>query len=211
MLVDDEMISRKYMELYILPAKRYAVAALLNLAQDALPWCEENGPPDLIIMDVMMAEGINGLAAAKEIKTRWPQTRVILATSMADPDWIDKARDAALEGFWFKTDTDRSLLDVMDAVMAGETVYPDQAPLVNLGKLPASALTRQQRSVLRLMVEGYTNKEIAGRLGISPNTVKEHIERLLLRSGIRSRTALAAQASRLGVAISDSESESKEK
>ena len=204
-IVDDEMISRGYMELFIKPSRRYEIAASLPFAADALAWCRENGPPDLVILDVMMASGIDGLTAAAEIKRRWPQVKIIVTTSMADTDWLDQAKEAGVESFWFKTYSELSLLEVMDRTMAGESVYPGHAPGVTLGSLPAAELTNQQRKLLRLLVEGLSNREIAQRLYLSPNTVKDYLDDLMEKTGIHSRTALVAQASRLGIVVSDAD------
>lgn len=204
-IVDDEMISRGYMELFIKPSRRYEIAAALPFAADALAWCRENDPPDLIILDVMMVSGVDGLTAAAEIKRRWPQVKIIVTTSMADTDWLEKAREAGVESFWFKTYSDLSLLEVMDRTMAGESIYPGKLPGVMLGSLPVADLTPQQRRLLRLMVEGLSNREIGERLYLSPNTVKDYLDDLMEKSGIHSRTALVAQASRLGIVVSDAD------
>ncbi|MBO7384788.1 MAG: response regulator transcription factor, partial [Clostridia bacterium] len=63
----------------------------------------------------------------------------------------------------------------------------------------------QQRNMLRLLVEGLSNREIAERLFISPNTVKDYMDDLMEKTGIHSRTALVAQASRLGIVVSDAD------
>ena len=199
------MISRGYMELFIKPSRRYEIAASLPFAQDVVTWCAENTLPDLVILDVMMASGIDGLTAAAEIKQRWPKVRIIVTTSMADTDWLDKARAAGVESFWFKTYSEMSLLDVMDRTMAGDSVYPGKALAVSLGQLPASELTAQQRNVLRLLVEGCSNREIAEKLYLSPNTIKDYMDDLMEKTGIHSRTALVAQASRLGIVVSDAD------
>ena len=204
-IVDDEMISRGYMELFIKPSRRYEIAASLPFAQDVVNWCAENTLPDLIILDVMMASGIDGLTAAAEIKQRWPEVRIIVTTSMADTDWLDQARAAGVESFWFKTYSEMSLLDVMDRTMAGDSVYPGAPPGVALGNLPAAELTARQREVLRLLVEGLSNREIGERLYLSPATVKDYLDDLMEKTGIHSRTALVAQASRLGIVVSDAD------
>ncbi len=204
-IVDDEMISRGFMELFIKPSKRYEVVAALSFAKDALSWCQQYSPPDLIIMDVMMGQGIDGLTAAAQLKAEYPQTKLILVTSMADADWLQKAKDAKIESFWFKTYSTLSLLDVMDKTMDGESVYPGEAPAVMLGYIPASELTKQQRTILRHLTEGLSNREIAERMHIKPNTVKDHLDELMDKTGIHSRTALVAKASRLGVVINDKE------
>ena len=204
-IVDDEMISRGYMELFIKPSKKYEIAASLPFARDALEWCAKNEPPELVIMDVMMADGPDGLTAAGELKKRYPRTKLIIATSMADMDWLGKAREAGIESFWFKTYSELSLLEVMDRTMAGESVYPEKAPGISLGRLPVSSLTRQQRSILRLLTEGRSNREIAEQLYLSPNTVKDYLDDLMDKADIHSRTALAAQASRLGIVVSEAD------
>ncbi len=204
-IVDDEMISRGFMELLIKPSKHYEVIAALPFAKDALLWCQQNTPPDLIIMDVMMEQGIDGLTAAAQLKAEYPQTKLLLVTSMADADWLQKAKAAKIESFWFKTYSTLSLLDVMDKTMAGESVYPEEAPAVMLGCIPASELTKQQRALLRHLTEGLSNREIAERMYLSPNTVKDYLDDLMDKTGIHSRTALVAKASRLGVVISEKE------
>lgn len=204
-IVDDEMISRGFMELLIKPSKHYEVIAALPFAKDALLWCQQNTPPDLIIMDVMMEQGIDGLTAAAQLKAEYPQTKLLLVTSMADADWLQKAKAAKIESFWFKTYSTLSLLDVMDKTMAGESVYPEEAPAVMLGCIPASELTKQQRALLRHLTEGLSNREIAERMYLSPNTVKDYLDDLMDKTGIPSRTALVAKASRLGVVISEKE------
>ena len=204
-IADDEMISRGYMELFIRPSKRYEIAAALPFARDVITWCGEHPLPDLIILDVMMSEGVDGLTAAGQIKRKYPQVRIIAATSMADMDWLEKARNAGIESFWFKTCSDISLLEVMDRTMAGESVYPEKDPEVMLGSLPAGELTKRHRSLLRYLTEGLSNREIAEKMNLSPNTVKDYLDDLMEKTGIHSRTALVARASRLGIVVSDAE------
>ena len=199
------MVSRGYMELFIKPSKHYEIAATLPFAQDVIDWCGKNPLPDLIILDVMMVTGIDGLTAAGQIKQLYPKVKIIAATSMADADWLEKARKAGIESFWFKTYSDISLLEVMDRTMDGESVYPEKAPGVMLGSLPASDLTKQQRRLLRHLTEGLSNREIAKKMNLSPNTVKDYLDDIMERTGIHSRTALVAQAARLGIVVSDAE------
>ena len=117
----------------------------------------------------------------------------------------EKARQSGIESFWFKTYSDISLLEVMDRTMAGESVYPEKAPGVMLGCLQASKLTKQQRSLLRYLTEGLSNREIAEKMYLSPNTVKDYLDDLMEKTGIHSRTALVAQASRLGIVVSETD------
>ena len=204
-IVDDELISRGFMELLIKPSKEFQIIAAMPFAKDALKWCQDSEIPDLIIMDVMMEKGVDGLTAAAQIKKEHPQIRIIVSTSMADADWLEKAQSAGIESFWFKTSSELSLLEVMERTMAGESVYPEEAPAVMLGEIPATELTKQERTMLRFLIDGLSNREIAEEMHFSPNTIKDHMDALMMKTGIHSRTALVAQASRLGVVVSDND------
>ena len=135
----------------------------------------------------------------------YPQTKIILTTSMVDTGFLNQAKNAGIDSFWFKSCSEISLTDIMDRTMAGCSVYPEDAPAVMLGALPANELTSQQRKLLRLLIDGLSNREIGERMYISPNTVKAHLEDLMRKTGIHSRISLAAKASRLGVVVSDSD------
>ena len=204
-IVDDELISRGFMEMLVKPMKNYQIEAALPYAKDLILWCDEHQPPDLVIMDVMMEKGVDGLTAAAKLKQKYPQTKIILATSMVDTAFLNKAKDAGIESFWFKTCAEISLTDVMNRTMAGESIYPEDAPSVMLGDLPANELTPQQRNLLRLMIDGLSNREIGEKMYISQSTVKAHLDELMRRTGIHSRISLVAKASRLGVVVSDAE------
>ena len=97
------------------------------------------------------------------------------------------------------------MLEVMDRTMAGQHVYPEHTPGITLGMLSVSELTARQRTLLRLLTEGLSNREIADRMFLSPNTVKDYLDELMEKTGIHSRTALASKAARLGIVVSESE------
>ncbi len=204
-VADEEMIFRDYMEMVFRPLKDYQIKAVLSCAEDALVWCRTGPLPDLVIMDVVMSRGINGLAATREIKKNWPVVKVIIATAMADADWLEKTREGGADSIWLKNYPEQSLPEVMDRTMAGEHVYPKTVPDIMLGNLPVARLNRQQRAILRLLTEGRSNREIAERIFLSPNTVKDYLDDLMEKTGIHSRTALAVRASRLRIVVSEKE------
>ncbi len=197
-VVDDQRLARMYVDLFVKTSTRYELAASIPLAEDALTWCREN-PCDLVIMDVVMERGVDGLTAAARLKREHPEIKVILATSLAQPEWMAQAREAGIESFWYKEYSRLPLLEILDRTMAGERVYADEPPQAQLGALPSSELTEQQRRLLSLLTQGLSNKEMAERMHISPLTVKSHLEQLMDRTGIHSRTELAVKASKLGI------------
>lgn len=197
-VVDDQRLARMYVDLFVKSSTRYELAASIPYAEDALAWCRKN-KPDLVIMDVMMARGMDGLTAASLLKKEQPQIKIILATSMAQPEWMAQAQAAGIDSFWYKEYSRLPLLEIMDRTVDGESVYADTPPQAMLGSLPTSELTDQQKRLLSCLTLGLPNKEIAERMQISPLTVKSHLEQLMDKTGIHSRTELAVKASRLGL------------
>ena len=197
-VVDDQRLARMYVDLFIKSSTRYELAASIPFAEDALIWCRQN-PPDLVIMDVVMEQGMDGLTAATRLKREMPEVKVILATSMAQPEWMAEAQAAGIDSFWYKEYSRMPLLEIMDRTMAGDRVYADEPPQAMLGQLPTCELTGREKSLLSCLTLGIPNKEIADLLHLSPRTVKNYLDELMDKTGIHSRTELAVKASRLGL------------
>ena len=197
-VVDDQRLARMYVDLFVKSSTRYELAASIPYAEDALVWCREH-PPDLLILDVIMERGMNGLEAAAILKRERPEIKIILATSLAQPEWMVRAQAVGIESFWYKEYSRLPLLEIMDRTMDGERVYADEPPQAMLGRLPTSELTEREKSLLGCLTLGIPNKEIAERLHLSPRTVKNYLDELMDKTDIHSRTELAVKASRLGL------------
>ncbi len=98
-VADDQNISRGFFEMYIRASTRYELAASLRTAQEAVAYADSH-EADLLILDVMMREGIDGLTAAGMIKRAHPALRIILTTSTSETSWAEKARALEVESFW---------------------------------------------------------------------------------------------------------------
>ena len=199
-VVDDQYVARSFFEIHVQMSRQYELAASLSNAEQAVAWCGEH-PADLVIMDVMMKTGLDGLTCARIIKSSHPDVKIILATSMAEAGWIEKARKAGIESFWFKEYSDIPLTEVMDRTMNGESVYPDTPPNPDFGAVTRADLTARELEVLRELTRNLTNEEIAEALHISPHTVKRHIENMLEKTGYRNRIDLAVNAKALGLVV----------
>ena len=108
-----------------------------------------------------------------------------------------------MESFWFKEYSAISLTEVMDRTMAGESVYPDSLPNPEFGEALKADLTDREQAVLRELTRNHTNEEIAGRLNISVNTVRTHIQHMLEKTGFKNRVDLAVNAKALGLVVHD--------
>ena len=199
-VADDQNISRGFFEMYVRAASRYELLAGLRSADDAIKYVDEH-PTDLLILDVLMRYGIDGLTAAEKIKQKHPEVKIILTTSTAETSWEARAKEAGVESFWYKEYDDHSLIDIMDRTMAGEFVYPRTVPKVPFGKITRADLTRRELEVLRELTGSLTNEEIAEKLNISVNTVKRHLQNIMEKTGFESRLDLAMNAKYLGLVV----------
>ena len=174
----------------------------MDNAEEAITFCRFHSV-DLVVMDVVMGSGMDGIDAAAEIKKFSPHTKVLIVTSMPESSFIRRAKEAGVESFWHKEVQDAPLLDVIDRTMDGESVYPMSMPEVWFGNTVSTSLTERELDVLHGLVGGASNSEIAGDLGISERSVKQHITDMLNKTGFRSRLQLAVRARGDGIVIND--------
>lgn len=201
-VADDQNIARGFFEMYVRAAVGYELLASLRTAQGAADYLAEH-EADLLILDVMMQDGIDGLTAAARIKAIRPEVKIILTTSTSETSWEDKAREIGVESFWYKEYDEHGIQEIMDRTMAGESVYPGDPPKVPFGNVTREELTERELEVLRELTASLTNEEIAEKLSISTNTVKRHLQNILEKTGFENRLQLAMNAKSLGLVVHD--------
>ena len=156
--------------------------------------------PDVVLMDMVMPE-MDGATATRAICEKYPQVQVIALTSFKEGDLVKNALEAGAIGYLLKDVSADELARAIRAAHAGRaTLSPEAAQAlvetVNLPPVPGLDLTEREREVLALMVEGLNNTQIAGRLTVSPSTIKSHVSSVLLKLGVASRTEAVALALR---------------
>ena len=157
--------------------------------------------PDVVLMDLMLPGGMDGAEATKEILSTCPQAKVLALTSFSDPELIQRVLRAGALGCLLKNVSGKELAEAIRKAHAGTTTLAPEAAeaLVHAISSPVEAragLTRRERDVLKLMVEGLTNAEIAERLVVSLSTVKTHVSSIIAKLGASTRTEAAAIAVR---------------
>ena len=201
-IVDDQFVSREMFKLYIDQCPNYEVIYCIDTAMFADTYVLKDDL-DLIIMDILMEDGSNGLDAAEKIKKLKPDIKIIAVTSMPEISWMDRAKKIGIDSFWYKEVSEKTILEIIERTLAGESIYPEETPEVKLGLTKSTELTPREIQVLRLLTTGVGNDEIAEKLNISHNTVKTHIKHLLDKTGFNTRTQLAIQARITGFVIED--------
>ncbi|MCR5355817.1 MAG: response regulator transcription factor, partial [Lachnospiraceae bacterium] len=153
LICDDQNIPRLLFKMMIDNSRDFELVGELSRADDAMRFISIYDV-DLCIMDIVMREGGNGLSAAAAIKARFPEVKIIVTTSMPDDSYLKLARKIGVESFWYKEDNEMPLLKVMNLTMLGESVYPDEAPVVDIGTTKNNEITEREMDVLRLLTEG---------------------------------------------------------
>jgi DNA-binding NarL/FixJ family response regulator len=185
-----------------------AIVGEATTGREALALCRRL-QPDLVLMDVRMPE-LDGLAATRAIKDECPQVSVVIVTMHENPDYLFEALRAGAAGYVLKDATQREVVGAVRQVLRGESLLSAEVATRLLRRLaqetapthgPAIVpLTPRELDVLRLLVQGMTNREIAAKLVVSVGTVKVHVERILSKLGVSDRTQAAVRAVTLGLA-----------
>jgi DNA-binding NarL/FixJ family response regulator len=163
--------------------------------------------PDLVLMDLRMPE-LDGLAATRAIKEQCPRTSVIIVTMHENPDYLFEALKAGAAGYLLKDATRAEVVGAVWQVLGGETLLNAELATRLLQRLAQEAqrakatkvpLTPRELEVLRLLVQGHTNREIAEELVITTGTAKLYVERILGKLAVSDRTQAAVRAVELGL------------
>jgi len=164
--------------------------------------------PDLALMDVRMPD-LDGLAATREIKRESPATAVVIVTMHENPEYLLEALRAGAAGYVLKDATHAEVFKTVRRVLEGEVLLTPEVASRLLVRLvrekrptvdPPVHLTSRELVVLRLVAQGWTNREIAAELKLSAGTVKVHVERILAKLGVAHRTQAAVRAVEMGLA-----------
>ena len=156
--------------------------------------------PDVVVLDLVMPGG-DGLPALRALRERAPDARVLVLTSYADDAQLFAAMEAGAAGYMLKDVEPDALAAAIREVAAGRPALHPQVARRLMRQGPQAEpgladLTSRERDVLRLIVEGLANKEIAARLRIGEKTVKTHVSRVLGKLGVLDRTQAAVLAIR---------------
>ena len=203
MIVEDQSIARKYFEAVVEAAPDFKLLYSLDTASVAYIYCSRF-PVDLVVMDVVMADGSNGIDAARRIKEMSPRTKILIVTSMAEGLFLTRAKEAGADSFWYKEDEETDFLTAMRVTMEGRHLWPEESPIVKIGDALSSEFTKAEMNILRELSTGASNQQIAERLGIEVGTVKSHINHLLSKTAMNNRTELAIEARLKGLEVSHS-------
>ncbi len=191
------------------PIMRMGIAAIVN-AQPDMKICAQAGSgedavrlfhqhrPQVTLMDLRLP-GMSGLEALRTIRREDPSARCVVLTTYEGDEDIHQALAAGAAGYIIKAMSHEALVDALRRVHAGSRYLPAPVAQSLASRTPNSDLSRRERDVLSLMVQGKSNKDIASALHITEATVKSHVSVILERLGVTDRTQAVIAALQRGL------------
>jgi len=189
-IVDDHAVVRSGLGRFLKVNKDFQLVAEASDGREAVQMVSLH-KPDVVLMDLMMPE-MDGVAATREIHQKYPDVRVIALTSFSEQNMVQGALQAGAIGYLQKNVTASELADAIRSACAGRmTLSPEATQALAQSfaqpQIPGNQLTEREQDVLKCMVDGLNNQEIASQLFISLGTVKFHISNIFQKLGVDSR------------------------
>jgi DNA-binding NarL/FixJ family response regulator len=197
MIVEDHAVVRQGLAALLAMAPDFAIAAEAADGLQAIEMFRAH-QPDITLMDLRLPR-MNGVEAIQKIRAESPQARIIVLTTFDGDEDIYRALQAGARGYLLKGMTGEELMEAIRSVHAGKSRIPAPVAERLAERMGAPTLTARETEVLRLIVGGNSNKEIASALFISEATVKTHINSLLSKLGVTDRTQAATTALQRGI------------
>jgi len=201
-LVDDHAVVRAGLAAYLGSEPGMVVVGEASNGKDAINriavLAKTDALPDVVLMDLLMPD-MDGIATTSEVKQRWPVVEVVAVTSFLEEDKIRGALEAGASGYLLKDADASDVADAIRAAVAGAmAIDPAAAKALTAAlRAPRSTaveLTPRERDVIVLIADGATNRQIAGRLGVTERTARTHVSNILTKLGLASRTQAAMWA-----------------
>ena len=209
LIVDDHAVVRSGLRAVLEGEEGMEVCGEASSASEAVPNAEALRP-DVILMDIRMGEGedVSGIDACRDIRSEMPDAQVIMFTSFGERESVLASIMAGATGFLTKNVSHATLVEAIRAAGRGESLLDTgvtRGVIQRLTELSVaspgaeSLLSEREREILALIAHGYTNKEIAAKIFVSPYTARNHVIHILNKLGLSRRSEAAAQAVRLGL------------
>jgi DNA-binding NarL/FixJ family response regulator len=202
LIADDHSLVRQGLRRYLDMADDIEVVGEAANGEEAISLVEK-AKPDIVLLDIRMPE-MDGLEAARKIRERFPSVGAIMLTAYDDRQFVVEAVRAGARGYVLKARDAEHLIQTVRLVAGGNMVIDPQLVVALAEELSqakerdrrAETLTAREIEVLQLLAFGHTNRDIAEKLFISPDTVKTHLEHIFEKLGASDRTAAVAEALR---------------
>lgn len=205
LVVDDHRLFREGLVTLLKDTEEIEVVGDAQNGKDAMIQVRELNP-DVTLMDIEMPE-MNGVEATRLISHKFPHIKILALTSYEDDEHIYQAMVSGASGYVVKRVNRDELIKIIKSTYEGEVFFSPFLANIVLKKASGKAIefsdfvsfTSQEKKVLNLIAEGYSNEEIAKTIYISKDTVKAHLKSIYKKLQVKSRTSAAVEAIRRGL------------
>lgn len=213
MIVDDHALVRSGLKALLNEGGELEVIGEAADGDEAIELAEQLRP-DVVLMDLSMPHGKDGLTATREMRERLPDTAILILTMHDDDEYLFRAIQAGASGYILKSAPHEELLAAIRTVAGGDAYLYPTATKRLMGEYleqiqqgvqtsPLNLLSEREIEVLELVAKGYANKEIAEKLVISVKTVETHKSRVMEKLGLKTRPELVEFALKKGLLTFD--------
>lgn len=196
-LIDDHPVVREGLRVFLESSPDIDIVFDAGMGDEAIRLLNDK-TCDVVVLDLVLREGLGGIATFDLIRSKWPDTTVLILTSYRDPDSLRYLQNHGAKGYLDKTVEPDDLLEAIRMVAKGRTVW-DVLPEQTSGHRTIEELTPREVDVLKKMAEGLSNKQIASDLSISEKTVKVHVSHILAKLNVYDRTQAVIAGHQLGL------------
>lgn len=197
LVVDDHFAVRMGLAASIKMDRGMDVVAEAGNARQALEQYRKH-QPDVVLMDLRLP-AVGGDEATASLRREFPQARVIVFSSYGGDENVRRSLEAGARAYLFKSSPRAELLEAIRKVHSGDVYLPRDVAAELARHVSRPGLTERELEVLRLIIGGRSNKEIASELAISEITVKRHCGHLFQKLGVNDRTQAATEAIQRGI------------
>ncbi len=190
-IAEDNLIMQKYLTGLMEEDGRFVIKGVYRDAFDAEERCKQ-GDIDLVIMDVQTLHNHSGLAVGERIRSAKGKAKILIVTSLVDPEIMAKAKAGAADSLWYKDYGGHELMEVIERTLAGERLFPEEAPNVELKEMFSHDISPRQLAILRRYVSGMTYEEIAGDMKMTKNGVRWNIDQIVDKGGFQNKHEMLA-------------------
>ena len=201
LIVEDHTLVSQGMEMMLSMVDDFETVGVVKTGDEAVE-CAKSKTADIILMDVNLGKGLNGIEATKQIKEISPETKVLMLTMFTDPATVTEAVKAGADGYISKGAERETVERAIRDIMAGDSVLDPSVTrgvFGRLGEKDPGALTQRELEVLQVLAQGKSTKEIAEGVFLSEETVKTYLKQIFRKLGVRDRTEAVAEGFRRGL------------
>ena len=201
LIVEDHRLVSQGMEMMLSMVDDFEPVGVVRTGDEAIE-CVQSKDIDIVLMDVNLGQGLNGIEATRRIKEIAPATKVLMLTMFTDPATVTEAVKAGADGYLSKGAERETVERAIRDIMKGHSVLDPSVTsgvFGRLGEKDPGALSGRELEVLQGLAEGKSTREVAEAVFLSEETVKTYLKQIFRKLGVRDRTEAVAEGFRRGL------------